>query len=123
MMETPVVESPLPPDSKTNVIALISLIVGIVGLLSICGAIFIPIAGPICAGILAVGAIVTGIIGMGQTKKTGEKGKGLAIGGLVMGILGILSACLIGAVPGILALLGPSVGNVFSNISNSLIAP
>lgn len=118
-METPVVESPPPPASKTNVISIISLIVGIVGLLSTCGAAFIPVAGPICAGLLAIGAIVTGILGISQTRKTGEKGKGMAIAGLVMGVVVVLGACVIG----LLALLIPSVGNVFSNISNSLIVP
>ncbi|MBK1834201.1 DUF4190 domain-containing protein [Roseibacillus ishigakijimensis] len=38
-----------------------------------------------CTGIFGIPAIVMGHIALSQIKKTGEKGKGLAIGGLVAG--------------------------------------
>jgi hypothetical protein len=119
-METPVMQAPPPPATKTNVLSIVSLVVGIVGLLGLCVAVFIPVAGPICDGLLAIGALVTGFLGMSQTGKTGEKGKGLAITGLILGIIAVLGACLLGIGT---AFLGPVIGNVFSSISNNLIVP
>ncbi len=50
---------------KTNVLAIIALILGIV----------VPIGGVIC-----------GPIALGQIKRTGENGRGLALAGLIIGI-------------------------------------
>jgi hypothetical protein len=116
-MQTPVEQLPPAPATKTNVLSIVSLIVGIVGLLGVCVAIFIPVAGPICDGLLAIAALVTGFLGMSQTGKTGEKGKGMAIAGLIMGILALLSACLLGIGT---AILGPQIGNIFSQITSGL---
>ncbi len=57
------------PSEKTNVLAIVSLVT----------AFFISLA-----------AIITGHIALGQIKKTGEKGRGLAIAGLVLGYLGLV---------------------------------
>jgi peptidyl-prolyl cis-trans isomerase B (cyclophilin B) len=67
---------PTPPPSpytgssagvqKTNVLAIIALILGIV----------VPIGGIIC-----------GPIALSQIKKTGENGRGLALAGLIIGIV------------------------------------
>lgn len=54
------------PVQKTNVLAIIALILGIV----------IPIGGIIC-----------GPIALGQIKRTGENGRGLALAGLIIGIV------------------------------------
>jgi hypothetical protein len=107
----------MPPAQKTNILSIISLIVGIVSFLGICVSWLIPIAGPICLGLLAIGAIVTGFIGMSQAKKNMEKGRGMAIAGLVLGILALLVACALGIVS---AIFGANIGNIFSNINNSL---
>jgi hypothetical protein len=53
------------PTQRTNVLAIIALILGIV----------IPIGGIIC-----------GPIALGQIKRTGENGRGLALAGLIIGI-------------------------------------
>jgi tetrahydromethanopterin S-methyltransferase subunit C len=123
-MTTPIEQvPPMPapgPSAKTNVLSIISLIVGVLGLLGVCVAFFIPVAGPICDGLLAIAAVVTGFIGMSQVGKTGEKGKGMAIAGLIMGFLALLAACLMGVGT---AFLGPVIGNVFSQINSSLSVP
>ncbi|MDQ4503732.1 DUF4190 domain-containing protein [Sinomonas sp. ASV322] len=51
----------------TNTLAIVSLI----------GAFFIPIVG-----------VITGFIALGQIKRTGENGRGLAIAGIIIGIAG-----------------------------------
>ena len=108
---------PPPPAGKTNALALISLIVGIVGLIGICIAIFVPVAGPICTGILAIAAIVTGFLGMSQANKNAEKGRGMAISGLVIGVVTILAACLIGIGH---AVLGPQIANLINQMSSGM---
>jgi tetrahydromethanopterin S-methyltransferase subunit C len=108
------------PATKTKVLSIVSLIAGIVGLLGVCVAFFLPVVGPICDGLLAIGAVVTGFIGMSQVGKTGEKGKGMAIAGLITGFLAVLAACLMGVGT---AFLGPVIGNVFSQINSSLSVP
>ena len=60
---------PLAQD-KYNVLAIVSLV----------SAFFVSLA-----------AIITGHIALSQIKKTGEKGRGLAIAGLVLGYLGIVA--------------------------------
>ena len=54
------------PVQKTNVLAIVALILGIV----------VPIGGIIC-----------GPIALGQIKRTGENGRGLAMAGLIIGIV------------------------------------
>jgi hypothetical protein len=56
---------PAPVGPKTNVLAIVALILGIV----------VPIGGIIC-----------GPIALGQIKRTGESGRGLAMAGLIIGI-------------------------------------
>ena len=65
-----------PVNNKTNICALVGFIFSIVSL--------------ICCSFLApIGAILS-IIGLVQIKKSGEKGKGLAIAGLIIGVIGTL---------------------------------
>jgi uncharacterized membrane protein len=61
-------------EDKYNVLAIISLV----------SAFFVSLAAVIC-----------GHIALSQIKKTGEKGRGLAIAGLVLGYLGIISGIII----------------------------
>jgi hypothetical protein len=56
-------------EDKTNVLAIVSLV----------SAFFVSLAAVIC-----------GHIALSQIKKTGEKGRGLAIAGLVLGYLGLI---------------------------------
>ncbi|TFB96912.1 MULTISPECIES: DUF4190 domain-containing protein [Cryobacterium] len=62
------------PSDKYNVLAIVSLV----------SAFFISLV-----------AIITGHIALSQIKKTGEKGRGLAIGGLVLGYLGVLATIIV----------------------------
>jgi hypothetical protein len=57
---------PVPLGQKTNTLAIVALILGIV----------VPIGGIIC-----------GPIALGQIKRTGEGGHGLAMAGLIIGIV------------------------------------
>jgi hypothetical protein len=61
--------APAPAAGRTNVLAIVALILGIV----------VPIGGIIC-----------GPIALGQIKRTGEGGRGLAIAGIIIGAVLIL---------------------------------
>ncbi|WP_022889762.1 DUF4190 domain-containing protein [Agromyces italicus] len=58
-----------PASTKTNVLAIVSLV----------SAFFVSLV-----------AIITGHIALGQIKKTGEQGRGLAIAGLILGYIGLV---------------------------------
>ncbi len=110
---------PAAPAKTNNVLAIVSLIVGIVGLLSSCCVLASNYIS-ICSGLLGVVAIILGAIGVNQINKSGETqtGKGLAIAGIILGALSILlPICLV--IINII-FLGPAMGNVFSNILESL---
>lgn len=49
----------------------------------------------LCAPPVAIGALVTGVISMNQCKQSGQEGEGMAIAGIVLGSIGILSMALI----------------------------
>jgi hypothetical protein len=121
IMETPIAPiSPIPtPAAKTNVLSIVSLVAGILGFLSTCVGI-IPFLGWVCSGIgglFGIAALVLGFLGMNQVKKTAERGKGMAIAGIVLGGLAVLGIC----VTIILNLaMGPVIGNVFSQINSTL---
>jgi hypothetical protein len=65
----------LPPQSRTSAVAIVSLVCG---LLSFC----IPL-------ITSAIAVITGIIGIVQTGHPAVKGRGMAIAGLILGLLSI----------------------------------
>lgn len=48
------------------------------------------IVGFVLAFFISVGAVVCGHIALSQIKRTGEKGRGLAIAALILGYVGIL---------------------------------
>ncbi|WP_353826768.1 DUF4190 domain-containing protein [Agromyces sp. SYSU T0242] len=66
-----------PPEQKTNILAIVSLV----------SAFFISLV-----------AIITGHIALSQIKKTGEQGRGLAIAGLVIGYIGLVVGLIVGIV-------------------------
>ena len=73
------------PQDKFNVLSIISLVTSILG--------------------ISLVGVITGHIGMSQIKKTGEKGRGLALWGLIIGYLG-LAIGLIAAIIFIAVLIG-----------------
>lgn len=90
---------------RTSTMAIVSLILGIT---TWC---ILPIIG-------AIIAIITGHIARGEIRRSEGQltGDGLALAGLILGYLQIFIVVIPVCVIVILALLGPSIGNVFSNI-------
>jgi hypothetical protein len=74
-------------SSQSNGLAITSLVLGIVGLVTFwaCGG----------GALLGVGAVVLGILGLNKAKEMNDNGKGLAIGGIVTGGLAILAGVMI----------------------------
>jgi Domain of unknown function (DUF4190) len=76
-----------PPSAGTNGMAIASLVCSVLGL---------------CCGVGAFVGVILGIIALGQVKRTGQDGRGLAIAGIAVGgvviavgvIFGILSVAL-----------------------------
>jgi len=98
-METP---RPIPPALiKNNIYALLSPINGGLAILGGCITLvstLIPTLPFLCgtiSGLFSLGAVVTGIVGLVQVRHGGQKGRGLAITGIVLGILGVIASCLI----------------------------
>jgi hypothetical protein len=118
-METSIPPVPPVPASKTNVLSIISLVAGILGLLGMCVGV-IPVLGWFCSvpgGLFGLAAVILGFLGTNQVKATGDKGKGMAIAGLVLGALTLLGLCVY-IIISIVA--GPIIANVFSQINSSL---
>ena len=68
---------------KTNNKSIAALVLGIGGLII-----------PFIAPILAILAVVFGVLGLKEVKASGEKGHGMALAGIIMGGAGILFALL-----------------------------
>jgi hypothetical protein len=87
--------------TRNNIYATLSLINGGLAFLSNClslALVIVPGLPFLCAtvsGLLSLGALVTGIVGLVQVKRSGEKGRGLAVTGIVLGVLGLIASCLI----------------------------
>ena len=119
-------EATPPGKPANNTLAIVSLVLGILGLLSLCvtGAAYaFPAASAICGCfvvLLGLAALITGIIARNQIKATGQSGGGFAMAGLVIGAILLVLLICGGLVIGILALLGPSIGTVFSSINASM---
>jgi hypothetical protein len=64
-----------PAGAKTNTLAIIALVASLAGFLT---------------GIGFIAGVICGHISLGQIKKTGEQGRGMAIAGLIIGYVGIL---------------------------------
>jgi hypothetical protein len=76
-----------PSVPRTNPVAIAALVCGLVQFLG----------GLVLVGniVLAIPAIICGAIGLRQTRQRGERGRGMAIAGLVLGILGVVYFALI----------------------------
>jgi hypothetical protein len=68
-----------PPTTKTNTLAIVSLVASIAGIV-------------ILWGIGSIAAVICGHISLNQIKKTGEQGRGMALAGLIIGYAGIVLA-------------------------------
>lgn len=96
--------------TKTNNLAITSMVLGIVSLPLIC---LYYLGVPV-----GIAAFITGLIARRQIKESAgaQSGNGMAITGIVTGLIsGVVFLIAVGTIV-ILALLGPSIGNVFSNI-------
>jgi len=103
-----------PQATKTNGLAIASLVLGIVSipllLLNGCGVLF------------GIGALITGFIARSQIKRSAgaQTGDGLALAGIILGVIvGVLIGIAVVTIS-ILLLMGPVMGNVFSNIVENL---
>jgi len=76
----------VPGRSLPTGMAVASLVLGIIGLLT---------AFFLLGGLLGLVAMILGIIALGKIKRGEADGKGLAIGGIVTGVLAMLGALLI----------------------------
>jgi hypothetical protein len=92
-------------SAETSTLAVISLVSGIVSWL------LIPIIG-------AIVAVITGHKAMEEIRESGGRlgGGTMATIGLVLGYANFILICLPACVIFALVILGPSIGNVFSNI-------
>lgn len=79
------------PARSTNGLAIASLVVSIVGVPAMLLCLFLPV-GPIVG-------LILGIVSLNQVKKSGQQGRGLALGGIWVGaiatVLGIVLLCLL----------------------------
>jgi hypothetical protein len=66
---------------------------------------------PFCGGASAFAAIALGYLAMKDPAK-----KTLGIVGMVLGILGLLAAC----VSGVFSILGPAINEVFNQVNQNL---
>lgn len=92
------------PQEKTNVLAIVALCLGIANY------VFLFFIG-------AIGAIITGHMALGQIKRTGEKGRGMALAGLILGYVGIALGLLL--VIGFFLFFGAiaSTGSMYNDFS------
>lgn len=98
-------EFQVPPPTQSSNLAIISLIAGILGWF------ILPVLG-------AIIAIFTGHRARKEIRESAGKltGEGMATAGLVLGYLNLFLIVIPICVIFILALLGPAIGDVFSNI-------
>ncbi len=117
-------------SSQNNPLSIASLVSGLVawviGGLGSCAflLLFPPLA--VCTWVVflvgSIVAAVTGHMGRSQIRQSGgaQTGEGMAMAGLVLGwagvALNVLPICLAPVFIAILALMGPAIGNVFSDV-------
>jgi Domain of unknown function (DUF4190) len=91
---TPYAAAPMAAGPRTNTLAIVSLIL---------------------AFVVSLGAVITGHIALGQIKKTGEAGHGLALAGVILGYVGLA----IGAIVIVFWIIAAVVyGTAVSGITN-----
>lgn len=82
--------APMPPGPQSNGIALAAMITGIVSaLLLLMSFMFLFVSVPF-SFVGGIAAIILGFIGMGQTKRTGQNGYGMAVAGVLTGAVNLL---------------------------------
>jgi hypothetical protein len=94
-MTTPAPYSAGAPAAKTNVLSIIALVTGILG--------------------MAIIPVIIGHISLSQIKKTGEQGRVMAIIGLILGYLGILAYIIVIIVSIVVATTAINNGTVTVN--------
>lgn len=96
-------QAPAPAGGTTNVLAIVAFV----------GSFFVSLVGIIC-----------GHIALSQVKRTGEKGRGFALAGLIIGYVSLAATVLIIAVSVIIAVAsGLAVANAVRNLPTDLPAP
>lgn len=107
-------ESPYAPVVPgNNTLAIVSLGLGLGGIPFLCAAIVFTFCGCV-TGLLAIGAVVTGFIARQQIKSTGERGDGMALTGIILGIVQVLvitGAVIVSLVVLALSLIGAATSN------------
>jgi hypothetical protein len=98
---------------KSNILAIFSLILGIIGIIGTC-----------CAGFFAcplpLAAVITGHLAMSQINRNNEGGRGMAIAGLVMGYASIGLGLILLIISLVFNVAALGSGDVFSEIIRSL---
>lgn len=94
--------------SSKNNLATTSRVLGILAIVCF------PLIGAGFANLLGIPAIITGVISLKQIKENGNKGKGAAITGIVLGTLPLILFLF-------LMLMGPIIGDVFNEINSTLV--
>ncbi len=102
-MVTPSSQPVVTPPVKNNLYATLSPVNGIIAFLGNCLNLFssiipgLPVLCGVISGLFSLGALVTGFVGLFVIKHSNgaQKGKELAITGIVLGALGLIAACLI----------------------------
>jgi hypothetical protein len=103
--------------NQTNGLSIASLVLGIVS---------VPLDFCYGAGLLlAIPAVIMGFVARNQIKQTGgkQRGSGMALAGILTGGIPAILAIVGLLVIGVLLLLGPVIGNVFTQINATLNAP
>ena len=89
-------QQPYGQQQQGNGPAVTALVLGILGLLLA----FIPFLGVILGILLGLVAVIFGAVGLGRSKDPYRGGKGMAIAGIVLGVLAIIVALAQGALLG-----------------------
>ncbi|HMA34668.1 MAG TPA: DUF4190 domain-containing protein [Chloroflexia bacterium] len=102
----------------TNIMAIISLVLGILGVLTLCGFVF-----GWLAAIFGIIAAILGFMGRNQIKQRGQGGSGLAMAGLVLGIIAVVAG--LAELAGLAALIaggGAAVNQLATQVAATLTA-
>lgn len=100
------VNEPIYPSPKTNTHSIVSLILGILTLLALCGGMVpVPFTGFIClpsSFLLGLFALIFGVLSLNTIRKNNENGKHMAWTGILTG--GLVFLCMVCAFIAIIAL-------------------